>query len=265
MSDTVLTSSRAAVVFGRGGFLLHSLDPGAPSLVGDGKRTVTLTGYILAEGNSAAARRDFLTKAKGILFRVAADTEGFTLTHEGKSIALRCTEAPCFSSDEAFAAGDAAFFTLRASGRDGICFFGDPSSVVGRGVNGGVNFPHAITEESDFATIVQDGEMLVYNPGDCPCGFTAAVTAEGGVLDTFSLCMGEDAVTVSHPLSEGESVVIDTRPGHKAVTADGISVLDEVDWQSVFFALAPGENRIRWSGGGSGRASVRLTFTPLYL
>jgi len=265
MSHTVLTSSRAAVVFGRGGFLLHSFDPGAPSLFGEGKRTVTLTGYILAEGSTPAARRDFLTRARGLLLRVAADTEGFTLTHEGRSMALRCTEAPQFSTDAAFAAGDAAFFTLRAEGRDGICFSGPSVSAAGRGVLGGVRFPHAITEETVFASMVRDGEMSVYNGGDCPCGFVAAVTAEGGGLDAFSLRLDGDVITVSHPLAEGESVVIDTRPGQKSVTADGASILEQTDWQSVFFSLQPGENRIGWSAVGGGRAAVRLTFTPLYL
>jgi len=213
----------------------------------------------------AVRGRDFLTRARGLLLRVAADTEGFTLTHEGRSMALRCTEAPQFSTDAAFAAGDAAFFTLRAEGRDGICFSGPSVSAAGRGVLGGVRFPHAITEETVFASMVRDGEMSVYNGGDCPCGFVAAVTAEGGGLDAFSLRLDGDVITVSHPLAEGESVVIDTRPGQKSVTADGASILEQTDWQSVFFSLQPGENRIGWSAVGGGRAAVRLTFTPLYL
>ena len=61
-----ISTSAASVTFGAGGFVLHSLDPGAPVLRAGvaGERAVSLSAYILAEGRTEAERAAFLDGAR---------------------------------------------------------------------------------------------------------------------------------------------------------------------------------------------------------
>ena len=56
--------------------------------------------------------------------------------------------------------------------------------------------------------------------------------------------------------------LIDTRPGEKPVTAHGESVLSDLSFDSEFFSLLPGENRLFWHTAGDGTAEMRIEFSP---
>lgn len=263
-----ITSSAASVTFGAGGFVLHSLDPGAPALRAGsaGERAVSLSAYILAEGGTEAERAAFLDRARRRVCRIAASPDGFTLAVDGRTIRLAADAAPEFDAKPPFNGTDAAFFTLRAHSASGGAYFaGAESAVSARGRDGKLVFPLAVTEATVFATLAAAGEMRVRNPGDAPVGFVAAITAEGGSLSSCTLAAGEHSLRCTHVLADGETLTIDTRSGSKDVRAGGGSVLADVDWTSDFFTLAPGENTLRWESEGGGRAAVRLTLTPVYL
>ena len=267
MTVTISTSA-AAVTFGTGGFVLHSFDPGAPALTAGvaARRTVSLSAYILAEGETESERAVFLDAARRRVCRIAADSDGFTLTADGRSIRLAADAAPAFDAKPPFNGADAAFFTLSAHSLSGGAYFaGEERAVSARGRTGKFVFPLAVTEATVFAVLAASGELRVRNPGDAPAGFVADVTAEGGKLTSFTLSAGERALRCSHVLSDGETLTIDTRAASKDVRAGGVSVLADVDWTSDFFSLAPGESTLRWESGGGGRAAVRLRFTPVYL
>lgn len=264
----LLCGARGTIEFGRGGFILHMLDRGAPAL-SDGTaetRHVRLEGYILAEGETEAARAQFLEEARRRVVRIVSDGGGFTLSEDGRGIRLMAERAPEFACEPPFTGADASFFTIRArSAEEAPYFSSGERTAVGRGRSGRLVFPLAVTEQTVFAHLSESGEVMLDNPGDAPCGFTARVTAEGGALTSFRLSLGEAYISAAHALADGESLLIDTRAGQKDVTAQGVSVLPETDWRSTFFSLAPGENRLRWESTGGGRAAVRVVFTPLYL
>ena len=263
----LLQSSYGTVVFGTGTFVLHKWNAGAPPLTaeGAGERTVEIEGYILPAGESEAARGEAMERAKRLLCRTVADPGGFTLRDGARELHLTARTAPAFAAEAPFGGTDAARFVLIAHTEEDGAFRGEECGYTGRALEGRLVFPLGITEKTVLASLADSGTLTVENPGDLPCGFTARITAEGGSVEKISLSLGGDTVTAEHPLSDGESLTVDTQPGHKGVFAGGVSVMEDVAWDSVFFSLMPGENRIRWKSEGFGHAVMRLTFLPRYL
>lgn len=255
------------MVFGTGTFILHRLDAGAPAIAPEalGERTVEIIGYIIPAGEDAAARGAAMERAKRLLCRTVGGTAGFFLRHGGKELHLISRTAPAFSPEAPFCGTDAAQFTIRARSAEDGAFSGAEVNHIGRALEAALCFPLAITENTVFAHLAHSGTVVVENPGDLPCGFSAQITAEGGGIDSVSLTLGDAVITVYHSLPDGGSLLIDTRAGQKDVSAGGVSVMADVDWDSVFFPLAPGENRIFWQSEGFGNAVMRLSFTPRYL
>ena len=269
MKTVILTAAAGEVVFGRGEFVLSSfsLTPARTDGVTEA-RTAILTGAIVPEGNTEAERAVRMAALRARLTRIASDPDGFTLIEDGRSLCLVCDHAPDFSREAPFSGTDAAAFTIRAKTTGNGFFTGTPTTLSGAGQAGTLIFPLAITSSTVFGISHPTGELIVENPGDAPCGFLAAITAQGGSLTSFQLYRGTagttDRIQTTHTVSDGGELLIDTRPGHKGVTADGVSVMPDVNWQSVFFPLLPGENRIGWQSEGLGAPRVSLTFTPVY-
>lgn len=268
MTDVMLVSSRGTLVFGQTPFVLHRLDPGTPALCGTavGQRTAEIVGYILPAGETEADRAAEMEKARRLLCRIVGDPEGFALRVGDREIPLTAQSAPQFSAEAPLTGTDAALFTVRgvSRGEDG-CFAGEPVCFSVPGQSGMLTFPLAVTERTVFGSQAQSGRFTAVNPGDGAAGFTLTAVAEGGGIDSFTLSLGEDFLTVRHPLAEGQSLCIDTRPGQKDVTAAGASVLPETDWRSTFFALLPGENSLCWSCTGTGHPVLTFALTPRYL
>ncbi len=270
-STVRLTGGADTILFGRGGYLLHDLDVGAPALA-DGvttAREVTFSGYILPEGETPDARVGELSRLARRVRRIVSRPEGFTLTVDGRSIALSAKRAPVFAHNAPLNGDEAAFFTVYAAAKDPAAAYfraDTESAAVCRGWQGRLVFPLAVTEETLFGVRTSAGTLVADNPGDVDSGFTAAVTAEGGRVSSFTLTSETgESLAVTYPLPDGETLVIDTRPGYKSVTAGGVSILDALSWDSVFFSLVPGENRLTWQCEGDGSVVLRVSLTPRYL
>lgn len=272
--DAVITSAVGTIAFGHAPFLLHALSFSAPVLTAAeagesgkvGMRTAEIVGYILPEGADRAARAAAMETARRLVCRIAGCADGFCLTQGGRSIRLYCRCAPEFSTEVPLNDADAARFTLRGeSAEEDGAFLGDTVWYTGRALGGALVFPLAIPEAVSFGAIAGDGTLTVENPGDVAAGFRLTVTAKGDGIETFRIVLGEDGIAVAHALSDGESFTIDTRPGFRDVTADGVSILEAVDWRSVFFALPPGENVLFWEATGGGQAQLSLSLAPRYL
>jgi hypothetical protein len=74
-------------------------------------------------------------------------------------------------------------------------------------------------------------------------------------------------VDPSTPLTTGQIMVIDTRPGHKTVIGPGgVNMFGDMNATSVIWSLQPGTNTVRVSVTGATVATqVRLEYTPAYL
>lgn len=270
-TEVRITNGRQTVVFGRGGYVLHALNTGAAALAGTGTagRAVTFSGYILPEGETAETRaREMETLCRRVR-RIVSTADGFTLSVGERSILLTADTAPIFSAEAPFTGDEASFFTVHALARnaESAYFFGAESTLAhGYGWLGHLIFPFTVTEETIFAERVSHGTLYADNPGDVQSGFIAVATAVGGTVTAFTIT-GEtgEKITVTHTLTEGESIVIDTRPGHKTVAAGGTAILGDLSWDSVFFPLLAGENRLSWSCEGTGSVSVTVSLTPRYL
>lgn len=272
-STVSITAGADTVFFGRGGYLLHDLDVGAASLC-DGvttAREVTFSGYILPEGETAAARAAELERLSRRVRRIVARPEGFTLTVGDRSLALTAKRAPVFAHDAPLNGDEAAYFTVYAGAKDPAAAYfqaDTEAAALTRGWQGKLSFPLALPEGEGtlFGLRTAEGTLVMDNPGDVDGGFIAAVTAEDAGITAFTLTAESgERLAVSYPLSVGETLVIDTRPGYKSVTAGGVSVLESLSWDSTFFALVPGENHLSWHSEGDGSVTLRVSLTPRYL
>lgn len=265
-----LVNRRGTVTFGREGFLLHEIDTGA-SILTDGitaGREVTLSAYILPTGADAAERARQMENLARRVRRIVTDADGFTLTVGDRSILLCAKRAPVFAHEAPLNGDEVCLFTVHARAKNASAsYFSAVADTVsvGRGFQGELVFPIAITPMMRFGEAVAAGSFSVENAGDVPCGFIATVTAHSGDIDSFTL-RGEsgEEISLTYPLSKGKSLVIDTRPGKKSVTADGAPILSSLTWTSEFFTLAPGERRLDFSCTGGGSAVVSVRVTPLY-
>ena len=261
---------RGTVIFGREGFLLHALDTGA-SILTDGitaGREVTFSAYILPTGDRAAERARQMENLARRIRRIVTDTDGFTLTVGDRALMLMAKRAPIFAHEAPLNGDEVCFFTVHARAKNAAAsyFSGTKEAQsVGRGFRGQFVFPMAISEGMRFGEAVSAGSFVAENTGDIPCGFIATVTAQTGDIDSFTLCAERGGkLSLVYPLPKGKSLVIDTRPGRKSVTADGVSILSALSWQSEFFTLAPGENRLDFACTGDGSVTVSVRVTPLY-
>lgn len=260
-----LSSGRGTVVFGTGGFLLHRLQFGAPTIENRRavRRRLTLAGYILPTGDTAAERVLSLSSLSRRLLRICTDPDGFFLTVGEQQACFRCAAVPVFSDDPAFATGDASFFTVEAESVGEAYFSGREVRASMQGRTGALIFPMVVTESTRFGTLTAAGATTVRNAGDASGGFFLTATAGPDGLTFFRLSSEAGQITVSCPMAAGETLTIDTRTGQKGVRLGGASAMAYVDWQSEFFSLAPGDNQLVWESDGP--TTVHIAFTPLYL
>lgn len=266
--DITLYSPGGKIHFGREGYILHEIESAPPKIQSGtpGQRAVTVRGYILPEGEDDAARGKSLSALSRRVVRLVTAEDGFYMDEGGRTLHLYATEVPDFSREAPFAEGDAAYFTIRAISAEGDPFYiAGKHSVSSRGMAGRLVFPLSVTENTVMAELSRQGEIIADNPGDVKCGFTLSVLAEDGPLTSFTLSLGEEFVRVDYPLPKGKVLTVSTLPGKKNVYSEGNSLMAYVDWNSTFFSLSPGENRIAWQAEGEGYPHLTLACTPLYL
>ena len=266
--DITIYSEGGKITFGREGYVLHEIESAPPKILptGMGSRSVTIRGYILPEGEEEGGRLASLDSLSRRVMRLVTAEDGFYLEERGRSLHLTAQSAPDFSREAPFTEGDAACFTIRAISREDFPYYTEqPRTAAARGMNRKLVFPLIHSSRTVFATLSQSGTVILPNPGDVPCGFTATLEAEKDTVTSLTIRLGKEHVTVRHPIAPGETITVCTEPGKKNVFAGGTSILSEVDWDSTFFALAPGENPIEWMAEGDGCPRLSVRFTPLYL
>jgi len=106
--------------------------------------------------------------------------------------------------------------------------------------------------------------LKVVNPGEVPCGAVVTISAIGGEVVNPSVACGDAYVRVTAVLSDGDTVVIDTRNGKKGVWLNGEECFS-FDWTSSFFSLDVGENMLSVDAdSGKEFMAVRAEVVPLY-
>ena len=266
--DITLYSAAGKIIFGREGYVLHEIESTPPEILpeGMGTRSVTIRGYILPDGEDDGARTSALEALSRRVMRLVTAEDGFYLEERGRTLHLAAQSAPDFSREAPFAQGDAACFTVRAISREDSPYYTEmPRTAVARDMDRNLVFPLVHSPRTVFATLSESGRVILPNPGDVPCGFTATLEAEKDTVTALTIRLGEEYITVRHPIAPGESLTVCTEPGKKNVLSGGTSILSEVDWGSSFFELAPGENPLEWMAEGDGCPRLSIRFTPLYL
>lgn len=266
--DITIYSAAGKITFGREGYVLHEIESTPPQILpeGMGARSVTIRGYILPEGEDDGARTSVLDALSRRVMRLVTAEGGFYLEEMGRTLHLVAQSAPDFSREAPFAQGDAACFTIHAVSREDFPYYTEtPRTAVARGMDRKLVFPLIHSPRTVFATLSKSGTVILPNPGDVPCGFTATLEAEKDTVTSLTIRLGEEHITVRHPIAPGETITVCTESGKKNVLSGGTSILSRVDWGSTFFDLAPGENSIEWMAEGDGCPRLNIRFTPLYL
>ena len=104
----------------------------------------------------------------------------------------------------------------------------------------------------------------LFNEGDAECGIVAEITADGGEIVHPGISCGEEFVICPVTLSDGDTLVIDTRDRRKNIYLNGEPYFS-FDRRSTFFHLPPGENVVAvLCDGGTEYIRAKLTYVPLY-
>ncbi len=119
-------------------------------------------------------------------------------------------------------------------------------------------FPLVLASSTVFA------QQSVSNGGDVETYPIWTIDGPGNGVVLKNLTTGE-TLTLSTVLAAGEQVVIDTRPGYKAVTRGDENLFGDLSAESALWSLARGENSIRIEmDGATSESAVSLRFTPRY-
>lgn len=102
------------------------------------------------------------------------------------------------------------------------------------------------------------------NEGDAECGIVAEITADGGDIVNPGISCGEEFVLCPVTLSDGDTLVIDTRDRRKNIYLNGERYF-YFDRRSTFFSLPAGENIVTvLCDDGAEYIRARLEYVPLY-
>ena len=257
-----------------------SLDAGYPEKNGasgaaggkaDGAGKLVLEGYfldreLLASGGASgetggSGKPSRAARLKALLSAIAAPGREFFIAVGERKRSLTAT-ALAFSNEAPFSSGAAEKFRLTASSADPyfrggeIAFAGAPST------RGGFYFPaHGPIMTAEMRRI---GEVAVYNDGDETCGFIfEASFAEATPEFTIESDRESGRVRLGERLSAGDTLVIDTRRGHKFVgLSDGTNLISDVNENCAFFSAPPGRTVLRWTSYSDVPPVVSVRLTP---
>lgn len=113
-----------------------------------------------------------------------------------------------------------------------------------------------------------DGNIVLFNIGDAPCGFVITITATGGaVVDPkVDTNITEDTyVSVSATLSNTGVMTISTVPGNCYVAVGGVTIYT-YSLDSDFFLLQPGSNVLVFNAvQGANYIVAKISYYPRYL
>ena len=108
------------------------------------------------------------------------------------------------------------------------------------------------------------GGKTIQNGGDVPCGIVAKIEASGGSVVSPMISCGGKYVKCPVTLSDGDTLVIDTRDRQKKITLNGSSYYG-FDAGSTFFSVPAGTSVVKITAqSGSEYITSDVRFTPLY-
>ena len=124
-------------------------------------------------------------------------------------------------------------------------------------------------------TGIDDTGTDIYYPGSKPCGIEIQITANADDIDFESLTItnGDIVQTITFRtagsvyLDTDDVLVVNTTPGSVAITLNGSTALERIDFNNTVFPLLyNGKNTITWSAyGDESDFDVSISYTPLYL
>jgi len=107
-------------------------------------------------------------------------------------------------------------------------------------------------------------KTTIENPGDYECGIVAVIKAAGGDVVGPGISCGQYFIKCPITLSDGDEIVIDTRPKMKNIYKNGERSFN-FDKNSTFFTLPAGESTLRVTSDSGGEfMDAYVEFTPLY-
>ena len=247
MQILTLTGGTNEIVFNDAPFVLNSIDYGNPSDDPVPTRTVKLTGYILAEGETEASRASYLTEKRALLCRAVMADGGFTISRGSRMIRAKAKGIPSFSGAPEFSGSDAAMFTITAEAD--AHFVGTSSGITYGG------------QTSASATY---GYVNMTNPGDVPVGCVISISYNGTSLSGASVTIDGKTVTFTSSVPNNGTVTVDTRLGKKSVyTSSGVNFA-LITAGSKFPIIPTGASTLSWSAPSGGITSVSVTVEPEY-
>jgi phage-related protein len=108
-------------------------------------------------------------------------------------------------------------------------------------------------------------QLTINNAGDVDAWPVITVVGPGTDLHLTNLTTGKEML-LTGALAAGSTAVIDTRPGHKTVTIDGVNVFSRLTATSSLWPLVPGPNRVSIGlATGTAASSVRFAWRNRWL
>lgn len=126
------------------------------------------------------------------------------------------------------------------------------ATIAGTGFTWFPFFPLVLGASDVFA------QLTITNLGDVDAWPVVTVIGPGTDLHLTNLTTGKDLLLTGN-IAAGSVVVIDTRPGRKTVTIDGVNAFSRLAATSSLWPLVPGQNRVS-IGFASGTAQSKVTF-----
>jgi len=216
----------------------------------------------------AATRRDFLTKWRSLVSAFNAEKGEGRLRVHNEDGTIRDLRARYLQGLEGATGGRAwspgsglGIVTLRAL--DPFWYPDTPStdtfSTTGQTTTFFPFFPLELAAGAIFETAV------INNPGDHTSWPIWTVTGPCTVLTLTNVTTGF-VLEASVSLTNGEVIVIDTRPGYKTVTKNGANLFYTLSSTSVLWGLTIGNNTVDLRLDGSDvNSSVDIQYYPPYL
>ena len=125
-------------------------------------------------------------------------------------------------------------------------FWQDVNDVI-LNINRAINNHHfAITFPTDSPVVLgivnRQTEQTYINDGDTETGVVITVTAFGAVTNPKIYNQNGDFIGINDTLTAGDVLIIDTNKGQKAITKNGVSVINKLTSGSVFLQMEIGTN-----------------------
>lgn len=115
-----------------------------------------------------------------------------------------------------------------------------------------------------WATVTDAASAVVTNPGDVSCPVQITMVGDF-TTGTIQVIETGERLTITDQITAGQEVVIDTTPGQRSVTIDGVAALDRLELSTAsFFQLPPGDSTIVFGAVSNVSGFPIVEFKPLF-